>query len=535
MDHCRHHVGDSAPVAGLGGGSYYCEVKKVVRSRPFGILATCLLLGACGSPTPKVAGTAPAKLQAPTAQLDGSTKPIAFTDDAGVVVEVVALEVAADEPSQALLHFSGIKNEITGLAIRARVSTDREGDRKWVIQHNGADYTVMVAYRSGRVIFSLPKTNITLELRRDKVASAQVDAQALVANHVENTTNGKIAKVENIDRVKAEKFAANRERETWEHRAGACQLPNSVIQTDWSKHSDASLHHHNHCTQAFSVMGNLCSNSLAAREQVQRNVKRVICTEGKDKHIKLTDGTIVAQGVSTAGSTQMDEQEPAELKKALGIRRVVLKSESGVVVVIDPDNEIIFAGNSKELTQQTTVDVWGRTREERHVWEGSHTALLKRTGEDTWTVACKPEVAFKEVPVKERDAVLDDAKFGKRTWKRTEFALARDDSGTYYYVDRLVDEHGGAGYRVFRGPRGSAKKTGLVDIVRDSHGTIFATTSGKLRLVIEEGDAKKNTAFWIKGKKRTSLTLLPTEKNLGLIYDELGVYSDVSLGTLCTM
>jgi hypothetical protein len=104
------------------------------------------------------------------------------------------------------------------------------------------------------------------------------------------------------------------------------------------------------------------------------------------------------------------------------------------------------------------------------------------------------------------------------------YALARDDRGTYYYVDRAGEKR----FRVFSGPKGSLKKLRMTNVVSDSEGDLFATTSGDLRLLID-----KKEVTWIEPTTRRKLTLVPTEDNLPMIYTELGVYSGEKLGTPC--
>jgi hypothetical protein len=70
----------------------------------------------------------------------------------------------------------------------------------------------------------------------------------------------------------------------------------------------------------------------------------------------------------------------------------------------------------------------------------------------------------------------------------------------------------------------------MTNVVSDSEGDIFATRTGELRLVLD-----KNESYWVKGKARTALKLLPLEDNVRLIYSELGVYAGEPLGTPCDL
>jgi hypothetical protein len=126
-------------------------------------------------------------------------------------------------------------------------------------------------------------------------------------------------------------------------------------------------------------------------------------------------------------------------------------------------------------------------------------------------------------------AILDGATFHAPRWQHRAYALARDDTGTYYYVDRSRDDDV-KDFRLWAGPRGQLKPLAMTNVVSDSEGDIFATRTGELRLVLD----KKESA-WVKGKARTTLKLLPLEDNVQLIYSELGVYAGEPLGTPCDL
>jgi|GEM_PF-323452 len=123
--------------------------------------------------------------------------------------------------------------------------------------------------------------------------------------------------------------------------------------------------------------------------------------------------------------------------------------------------------------------------------------------------------------------VLDKSAFHRALWKRQAHVLARDDSGTYFYVDRIRDEEGGKGFRIFSGPSGNMKELPMTNVISDSVGEIYATKKGELRLVTSNAEIA-----WIKGGKRATLTRVPVEDNAKLIYGELGVYPG-TLGTPC--
>src|SRR5690606_4743827 len=118
-----------------------------------------------------------------------------------------------------------------------------------------------------------------------------------------------------------------------------------------------------------------------------------------------------------------------------------------------------------------------------------------------WSVICgKRTTALQPLPAAEASKLIDGAAFLPPPWKHEAYRLARDDRGTYYYVDRLREEHGGKGFRLWIGKRGNMKLTKLTNIVSDSEGDIFSTPAGEFRFI-----TSRNASVWIRGKTRSEL------------------------------
>jgi len=141
-------------------------------------------------------------------------------------------------------------------------------------------------------------------------------------------------------------------------------------------------------------------------------------------------------------------------------------------------------------------------------------------------------------------ALLKRAKVYDLYWTRKPHALARDDDGNYYYVDRLRSPghtvRGYRGFRIFVGPRGKLKQVKMKNVISDVRGEIFITKKGKLRLILTNTgpSAKPEKAAWLTGRKnrkRTELTIVPV-RNLRtrvMIYGDLGVYRGMRLHKPC--
>ncbi|MFZ4579487.1 MAG: hypothetical protein ACOYOB_13935 [Myxococcota bacterium] len=147
---------------------------------------------------------------------------------------------------------------------------------------------------------------------------------------------------------------------------------------------------------------------------------------------------------------------------------------------------------------------------------------------DGWWVQCRDrKKVLKVVDGEARTKLLANATFITPPWDRRAYALTRDDSGVYWYVDRGVGEKS-RNFLVYMGMRGQLKPMPLVNVVSDSEGDIFATKTGTLRLILGKGEST-----WVKGKRQAKLVVLPIEDNGRLIYTELGVYLGRRLGTPC--
>ncbi len=145
-----------------------------------------------------------------------------------------------------------------------------------------------------------------------------------------------------------------------------------------------------------------------------------------------------------------------------------------------------------------------------------------------WVQCDNRKTDLKAVPDDEAKKILGSAAFKKVRWKRRAYALARDNSGVYYYVDQAREPDDNKDFRVFRGQKGALKPQKMVNIVSDSEGEIFETKAGKLRFILGRGETT-----WIAGKTQTKLIVLPIEDNHVLIYTDLGVYAGQPLGTPC--
>jgi hypothetical protein len=242
-------------------------------------------------------------------------------------------------------------------------------------------------------------------------------------------------------------------------------------------------------------------------------------------------GSAAAQSAKSKKRTKKKPDDVVDIAAWKDKMVVFTDGEGGYFAAVPGELKLLFYGDGKTMHQQR---VFGASRSgDRHdlrMWSPRVNSRADvRLDGDAGSLTCGKDT-FDLVRVKAPEAarILDQAAFRTPLWKRQAHALSRDDRGTYYYVDRLRDEEGGKGFRLFAGPKGAVKQLPLTNIVSDSEGEIFASKSkGELRFV-----QSPRQATWIKGDKRTDLTLVPVEDNVALIYGELGVYEG-SLGTPC--
>ena len=244
---------------------------------------------------------------------------------------------------------------------------------------------------------------------------------------------------------------------------------------------------------------------------------------------------LLAAGRALAASPEVPPDAPADLTP---VRKdlEVLSDGKGHYVALVPfgrATEHVYWGDGKTFHALRVISsgINGTERFDLSFWDPRIFAGYKRSvgfGDGKYEVWCdERKTQLKPLSKPERDAMLDAAKFWKPRWKRQAYALAHDESGNYFYVDRLREGEA-IGFRLFAGPKGALRPLKMTNVVSDSEGDIFATKRGELRLILQ-----KSEYTWVKGKARTKLVAVPLEKNGRLIYEQLGVYAGEPLGTPC--
>jgi hypothetical protein len=200
----------------------------------------------------------------------------------------------------------------------------------------------------------------------------------------------------------------------------------------------------------------------------------------------------------------------------------------------DDDKKHVYYGDGKRFYAQRIVS-GGRSGNESFslsFWDPrirNGTDKEIRFQDGRYSVTCGDhETKLEPVAADGAKALTAQAAFFAPLWRWRSYALARDERGTYFYVDRQREPADSRNFRLFSGPRGKLKQLDMINVVSDSVGEIFVTRAGKLWLIFG-----KDESFWIKGKSKKGLTNVPVEDNAALIHDEVGAYAGQRLGTPC--
>jgi hypothetical protein len=252
---------------------------------------------------------------------------------------------------------------------------------------------------------------------------------------------------------------------------------------------------------------------------------------------------VLALGLTLSAATAVAEsKEPKPFVldlKDLKDKLIVARDAAGGTYVVLPagSDSRAWYGTGKTLYEQILIgrsadgDAWSL-----NVWAPRLAEIrpgaIDRRKDGTFAKTCDglEDAVLTQVTGDKAKAVLDKSIFMSPALLRRPHLLARDDSGSYFYVDKLATQYGGKGYRVFVGRKGAMKQMTLTDVASDSAGQVFSTKSGDLRLVRTEQENKSST-LWVKGGKKTELIPLDTDANSPVIFNDLGVYKFI--GTIC--
>jgi hypothetical protein len=252
-------------------------------------------------------------------------------------------------------------------------------------------------------------------------------------------------------------------------------------------------------------------------------------------------------GCTAASASAPAREAPApadvsEVKDKLTVWSDGKKHYLALQLTTDTDKPVFWSADGKDFYQ---LRIFGGGSEggdddlkrlDRVYWEPRVDAPYKASfdykkddkGAELSIQCSERKTRLTRLPAAEAKAIVDDARFWKARWNHRAYALARDNTGRYYYVDNVREPEHAKSFRLWAGVKGAMKPLKMINVVSDSEGDIFTTRSGSLRLVLD-----KHETMWMQNEKKTKLIFLPPEDNHILIYTDLGVYTGEPLGTPC--
>lgn len=513
--------------------------------RPSYLIALVTILAACGG---------------------GQTTPASTPPPAVASVEVFQAddwraEVAhLTEPNTALIRFYGNGSELEGIPLPYRFESTDYGKR-WVTRVHGRERSVLYGIRQG-ADGSAP-WRLHAPNARDSRPAKQVEdvreglGAEIAAQYAKLLDEGKIDAIQRFDR----EYEIAQEEQGLESNLAAtrraCEHEGLGARIDWERVSDEVLltqSVESRCDGVLSALRTVCDREGGAA-WARANMREVECrlVEEKEPRVSL-EGETLAFSFSLE-SVNLDQNALAALLEApdpehgtLG-RKIVFESttvctdpESEHFVVISPradEGEKLAYGTRQGLYR--IAEPWGlsegwfqdpRFFNERHNDSFRGHDLRYYSYVEVTGGACRLHCGTREVPLQiasvETKAEVLALPRSPSPFDRVPHALARDKSGTYYYVDRGNTEATAKDFHLYRGRRGALQRLDMKDVVSDSEGEVFESKSGVLRLIVD-----RDEALWVSGKKKDELKALPVQENLGLIFNELGVYLGRELGTPC--
>ena len=141
----------------------------------------------------------------------------------------------------------------------------------------------------------------------------------------------------------------------------------------------------------------------------------------------------------------------------------------------------------------------------------------------------KTPIPLKRLGDKEAKKLVAKASFFQPRWRRAAHAIARDDEGNFFYVDRAREPEDNKDFRLYLGTKGKMRGVKVDDAILDEAGEVFFSGVGRLKMKRRP----QLEAEFVVGALRTSLNWLDVSRNAAFAYGELGAYAGEQLGTPC--
>lgn len=509
-----------------------------------------VLITACGGTATQAGSTAGQRSQAPAGPTFELRRVLRGPDG----LEVRVAEFGSNE---ALVEITGVQSAAANVVLRCELNIS--GDRtEYRTQWDGRDYVLLLHQSEGgwsRWQVAIPEQRDGAQLAYDEERSNRLNTEELYSRHVAQTGDGTLESLQTFNREAARARNEERLAEQLGELHEACgSAPEWSL--GWDTISDDDLRRHaisGYCGSILEALEYLCRFE-PGRRFAQEQVTRIECewsTDGDwslERGFRATGGTIhwrIGPGASNlrerAEEALRAQQTTAGITLAAAISLaqtdVCVSPDQAHVVVVHPHREDSVLGISygtstvlyhtpqpaslgrgwffdpRQYREQNNSSFRGRDlRYYSHVdvdREAGTCAMSCGTRDTEWTL----------LPPSEAQAILRSAETRPAALDREPHALARDEAGNYYYVDRGNTEATRRDFRVYRGRPGRMERVEMRDVVSDSEGDIFSTARGNLRLMFDSPDAQ-----WMDGSRRRALRQMPVHENYRLITSDLGIY-----------
>ncbi len=485
----------------------------------------------------------------------------------GVRVEMVRLE---DETY--LVRLTGTTSVIDGKVLRCKLVRDGVSRQRWVYQYDGEPHPIMTRQRrsTGTFRFSLYTPDLPdiggLALEYDETESRKLEIKALVDRHLAQKERGQLAKLSRFDEKKAIQNVEARLAKRLASLNRKCHT-SARLTVDWKSVgplTPKSVQIASECGVGLKALANLC-RAPGAPDAVAGRLDMVTCKIGAAPSFALEGKNLVwtvpqnfhyligSMRAKLANTIRWGDA--GTLAQVIYDHRIVLWSNGqGLYLGLKPARPRDKMGTSmftrRRMFYGTKNDgmrlvpkehMWSNNsffdpryanKENHRMFRGRDLAYYVYVTFSNGTKHARFKCGYRKVdlepvPLEKALSVLKGVKWLPELPRRRPYGLARDRRGIYYYVDRAPGTEQ-RDFRLYRGPLGKMVRLKMTNVVTDSEGDVFTTPSGNLRLVLE-----KEHSYWIRRGRKQRLINVPINKNLKLIYSDLGVYDGKPFGTPC--
>ncbi|MEM6733494.1 MAG: hypothetical protein AAF658_18185 [Myxococcota bacterium] len=228
------------------------------------------------------------------------------------------------------------------------------------------------------------------------------------------------------------------------------------------------------------------------------------------------------------------------LDTTLPAKMVFLKDDAGNILAYDVKEKargVLLAGTTKALWKQRVAgsSSSGESKFSVSFWDPRFKQRSFQFKDGKYELICgKKSIPFSPLSEAEAKKLRGEARVFNPRWHRYPVVLARDNRGTYYFVDQVRNEdeitYEVEDYRLFVGRKGRVELLDLEDAIVDRAGQVFLTKRGRL---VVEFNGKEKKVQWFIGDNVVELVDVELWSAAKMVYTRLGSYAGQPIGTAC--